>query len=59
MVTKKKPAPKGKVKMTARPAPARDPKKSSALAEVALLPSANAAAVVASYARPLGLDDND
>ncbi|MEO3691659.1 hypothetical protein [Roseateles paludis] len=55
----KKPAGKAAGKMEARPAEAPDPEKSEALAKLALRPSVNAAAVVAQYAKPIGVDEDD
>ena len=50
----KKPAGKTAGKMEAKPAAAPDPEKSEAMASMAVRPSVNAAAVMASYGKPLG-----
>lgn len=55
----KKPAAKAAGKKEARPAAAPDPEKSEALATMALRPSVNAAAVIASYGKPLGIKQDD
>ena len=55
----KKPAGKTAGKMEAKPAAAPDPEKSEAMASMAVRPSVNAAAVMASYGKPLGIDDED
>jgi hypothetical protein len=59
MMATKKPAGKTAGKMEARPAAAPDPEKSEAMARMAVRPSVNAAAVMASYGKPLGIDDDD
>ena len=46
-------------KKEARPAVAPDREKSAALARMAMRPSVNAAAVMVSYGKPLGIDDDD
>jgi hypothetical protein len=46
-------------KKEARPAAAPDPKKSEALARMATRPSVNAAAVMVSYSKPLGIEQGD
>lgn len=55
----KKPAGKAAGKMQARPAAAPDPERSEALATMALRPSVNAAAVMVSYGKPLGIEESD
>lgn len=55
----KKTAAQAAGKKEARPAAAADSEKSEALAKMALRPSVNAAAVMVSYGKPLGIDDDD
>ena len=55
----KKPAVKVGGKKEARPAAAPDPEKSEALAKMTLRPSVNAAAVMVSYGKPLGIEEDD
>ena len=55
----KKPAVKVGGKKEARPAAAPDPEKSEALAKMTLRPSVNAAAVMVSYGKPLGIEEGD
>lgn len=55
----RKPAAKVAGKKEARPAAAPDPEKSEALAKMALRPSVNAAAVMVSYGKPLGMEQDD
>lgn len=55
----KKPAAKAAVKKEARPAAASDPERSEALARMATRPSVNAAAVMVSYGKPLGIAEDD
>lgn len=59
MATKNKPVAKAAGKKEARPAAAPDPEKSEALARMALRPSVNAAAVMVSYGKPLGINQDD
>ena len=58
-VVVKKPAPKTetKTKMVASFPESPEPEKAAAMAKMALLPSVNAAAVMASYTKPLGEQD--
>ena len=55
----KKTAAQAAGKKEARPAAAPDREKSEAMAKMALRPSVNAAAVMVSYGKPLGIDDDD
>ena len=55
----RKPTAKAAGKKEARPAAAPDPEKSEALARMATRPSVNAAAVMVSYGKPLGIEEND
>lgn len=55
----KKPAVKVAGKKEARPAAAPDPEKSEVLARMTLRPSVNAAAVMVSYGKPLGIEEDD
>jgi hypothetical protein len=55
----RKPAARVAGKKEARPAAAPDPEKSEALAKMALRPSVNAAAVMVSYSKPLGIEQDD
>jgi len=48
-----------KQKLQARIAPAADPERSQAMAELALRPSVNAAAVVTAFAGPTGIETDD
>lgn len=59
MTTKQKAPAKAKGKLVAKPADPADPDRSEALAELALRPSVNAAAVVTQYAKPLGIGEDD
>lgn len=58
-MTKKKVRTRTERKKDASTAPARDPEHSKALATTVLRPSVNAAAVVAAYGKPLGIEDKD
>lgn len=55
----KKTAAQAAGKREARPAAAPDREKSEAMAKMALRPSVNAAAVIVSYGKPLGIADDD
>jgi len=55
----KKPAAKVAGKKEARPAAAPDPEKSEALAKMTMRPSVNAAAVMVSYGKTLGIEEDD
>lgn len=55
----KKTAAQAAGKKEARPAAAPDREKSEAMAKIALRPSVNAAAVMVSYGKPLGIADDD
>ena len=55
----KQPAAKVAGKKEARPAAAPDPEKSEALAKMTMRPSVNAAAVMVSYGKTLGIEEDD
>ncbi len=59
MATKKKPVPKGEGKNNVQPAPTPESRSAQVLAELAMDPSFNAAAVMASYGKPLGVADDN
>lgn len=59
MATKPKPAAKAAGRTEASPATAPDPEKSEALAKMAVGPNLNAAAVMVSYGKPLGIEQAD
>ena len=58
-MTTKKTAAQTAGKKEAKPVAAPDSEKSEAMAKLALRPSVNAAAVMVSYGKPLGIDDDD
>lgn len=59
MATTRKAQAPAKQKLQARIAPAADPERSQAMAELALRPSVNAAAVVTVFAGPTGIEKDD